>query len=199
MTVFVCDSEPIACTCDVGHNYSVTVYAGDPKDAYCITSNARQAMKHRASMFHSTIDFERPYADIVEQRQIWVMENWLHWTETFSVVILQPYKQGGVFCEVFHDARVSSMWQSLRAIVFHFMRPMAEHAQETAVAQVQEHLRLYSRLVQEVFGPSACNYNLHMINCRSVSFTCACAPAISKSAHASEFSSVQHALGDCVV
>lgn len=87
------------------------------------------------------------------------------------MMVLQPIKQGRMFCDIIdvsHDPRVLSMWKALRVIVFHFMRPMAEHAQPAAVAQVQQHLQHNSRLVQEVFGPAYCNYKLHMINCRSV-------------------------------
>lgn len=82
--------------------------------AYCITVDARKAMTQRASMIHFTIDFERPYKDIVHQRHDWVMENWLHWTETFSVLVLQPIKQGQMFCDVLHDPRV--LWLKYSSI-----------------------------------------------------------------------------------
>ena len=46
-------------------------------------------------MIHSTIDFGRPYSDVVHKRGYWVMEELLHSVETWSVVIFQPYKLSG--------------------------------------------------------------------------------------------------------
>ena len=117
-------------------------------------------MSQRAAMLHSTIDFDCPYEDIVEKKNHWVMEQWLHWAETFSVVVLQDYKDAkGKTVPVLHDPKVLEMWAALKAIVMHFMRPMAAHATPSAVAKVQQQLKRYSYLVQEVLGPSYCNSN----------------------------------------
>lgn len=100
-----------------------------------------------------------------------------------------------MFCDIIdvsHDPRVLSMWKALRVIVFHFMRPMAEHAQPAAVAQVQQHLQHNSRLVQEVFGPAYCNYKLHMINCRAIGQQ----QARGLTGHGSEFW-VENCIQDC--
>ena len=113
-------------------------------------------------MLHSTIDFGRPYDDIVDARGYWVMEQWLHWTETWSVIILQPYN--GIL--VLHHPDILTMWEALRGIVIHFMRPMVEHAEQPAKDEVQRQLSVYSQLAQTVFGPTHCKWNLHMINCR---------------------------------
>ena len=59
---------------------------------FCISREARHVMSHRAETIHSTLDFSRPYRDIVNRRGRWVMEEWKHWTETWSVFIVQPYK-----------------------------------------------------------------------------------------------------------
>ena len=61
-------------------------------NAYCIKVSARKAMSQRAEMLHSTIDFDCPYEDIVEEKNHWVMEQRLHWAETFSGVVFQDYK-----------------------------------------------------------------------------------------------------------
>ena len=102
-------------------------------------------------MLHSTIDFDCPYEDIVETKNHWVMEQWLHYTETFSVV-LQDYKSKTGIVSILHDMRVSEMWTALRAVVMHFLRPMAENALPAAIDKVQEQLRRYSCLVEEVLA-----------------------------------------------
>ncbi len=94
------------------------------------------------------------------------MEEYLHWTETWSVVILQPYRAGSASIPILHNQDILVMWQALRAIVLHFMRPFAEHASEAACDSVANHLRTYSHGVERVFGPKECKYNLHLIVCR---------------------------------
>ncbi len=96
------------------------------------------------------------------------MEEWLHWAESWSVIILQPYKQGRQQTPILHHPQVLKMWTALRAIIMHFLRPMAEHADQAAVSAVTEHLKTYSSLVEEVCGPSMCKYNLHLVTCRCV-------------------------------
>ena len=41
----------------------------------------------------------------------WVMEQWLHWIETWSVIILQLYKHNNKVVEVLHDIRVMKIWK----------------------------------------------------------------------------------------
>lgn len=128
-------------------------------------------MTARASMVHSTVDFGRPYKDIVHRRGYWVMEEWLHWTETWSIIILQPYKHGSISLPILHDKDTLKMWQALQAICLHFMRAFAEHDSEARCQAVAGHLRAYSKAVERKFGPSECKYNLHLIVCRQVSIS----------------------------
>ncbi len=53
------------------------MHAGSMAD-YCIKKEARNVMIARAAMIHSTIDFGRPYSDVVQKRGCWVMEELLH-------------------------------------------------------------------------------------------------------------------------
>lgn len=129
---------------------------------YCIQVPARKVMTQRAAMLHSTIDFGRPYQDIVDARGHWVMEQWLHWSETWSVIILQPYNGSPVL----HQPAILEMWSALRAVVTHFFRPFAEHAEEAHIVQIRRQLQTFSRLAEQTFGPTACKWNLHLINCR---------------------------------
>ncbi|DBB01368.1 TPA: hypothetical protein ACH3X1_013672 [Trebouxia sp. C0004] len=130
---------------------------------YCIKKEARTVMIARAAMIHSTIDFGRPYSDAVQKRGYWVMEELLHFTETWSVIIFQPYKKGSAIIPILHDKDTLEMWQSFRVIVHHFMRSFAEHASDAACDKVALHLRRYSQGVEKVFGPSQCKYNLHHV------------------------------------
>lgn len=126
-------------------------------------------MTVRAAMIHSTIDFGRPYSDVVNQRDYWVMEELLHFQETWSVIIFQPYRRGSAVIPILHNKDVLEMWQSFRAIVHHFMRSFTEHTSDAACEKVQYHLQRYSQGVEKVFGPEQCKYNLHHMVCRQAS------------------------------
>ncbi|DBA72076.1 TPA: hypothetical protein ACH3X2_010806 [Trebouxia sp. C0005] len=82
-------------------------------------AEARAIMEARARIMQSTLDFGPPYRDILERRGYWTMEEWLHWSETWSVIILQPFMQGA---PIIHDSQILETWQALRAIILHFMR-----------------------------------------------------------------------------
>ncbi len=114
------------------------------------------------------------------------MEELLHFTETWSVIIFQPYKKGSAIIPILHNKDTLEMWQSFRVIVHHFMRSFAEHASNAACDKVALHLRRYSQGVEKVFGPSQCKYNLHHVVCRQASChfvlpaclcVCVCLPA----------------------
>ena len=135
--------------------------------SYCIKTEARQVMARRADMLHATVDFNRPYRDIVNKRGWWVMEEWLHFTETWSNVILQPYKDSkGKTVHILHDDELRAAWKALRHVVSHLMRADDEHVSAQACTAVAEALATYSKHVESVFGLRACTYNLHMIVCR---------------------------------
>lgn len=123
-------------------------------------------MSSRACLLTSTIDFGRPYKDIVDDKGTWTMEEWLHWALDWSVGILQPYTSGNSTVPIIHDTDVMRMWTALRHIVLHFMRPFEDHAEAQEQERVAESLKTYSCLVEKVFGPRGCSYNLHLICCR---------------------------------
>ena len=124
-------------------------------------------MTSHAGLLHATMDFSCPYQDIVRSRGWWVMEEWLHWVETWSLVILQPYKTDkGAVVETVHDEDVRMAWKALKHMIMHFMRADPAHATQEACATVADAVTLYSKHVKAVFGLRACTYNLHMIVCR---------------------------------
>lgn len=126
---------------------------------YCVKPPACKIKTQRAAMLHSTIDFGRRYKDIVDGRGHWVMEQWLHWTETWSVIILQPYNGKPIL----HQPEILKMWNALRAT--HCFRPLKEHAYEGHIDQIRHH-QTFSRLAGQTFGPSACKWNLDQLQVR---------------------------------
>ena len=61
---------------------------GDPAPWYRMKPNQLRVMKERAAHITCTNDFNRPYRCIVLHRGNWTMEEYLHFTETFSPYIL---------------------------------------------------------------------------------------------------------------
>jgi hypothetical protein len=61
--------------------------------ALIISKAGRKQMSERAKHLVLTSDMGRPYTDIVKYKGTWVMENWLHWAETFSPVIVHDILQ----------------------------------------------------------------------------------------------------------
>lgn len=62
---------------------------GSERPWYSIPTWARHVMTSRATQITTTNDFGRPYRDVVLQRGNWTMEDYLHFTETFSPFIFQ--------------------------------------------------------------------------------------------------------------
>lgn len=135
--------------------------SGALSHTFVISSAARAVIKERARHIVQTCDFQRAYSDIVDKRGYWVMEDWLHWTETWSVYVLMPHNGTPVLPEP-----AMSMWKHLRAGLLYFCRvhPLPDVAQsaEDACAELLE----YAKLVEQHFGPKMCKFNLHVIICR---------------------------------
>jgi hypothetical protein len=83
----------------------LSAWSGEgPRPWYLLSRNAKKIMTSRAKDFIITNDFGRKYNDIVIAKGSYVMEEWLHFTETFSVHVLS-----GIL-----DATLTEMWRSLR-------------------------------------------------------------------------------------
>ena len=141
---------------------------------YLLDNQVKRVMASRCTLLAATCDFGRPYRCVVNQRGSWVMEDWMHWTETWSVGILQRSDHG----HVLQDERLRTMWQCLRKAVLYFLRmPDCEVGEAPASTwhpgceeerQASHALAQYSQLCQEHFGHLLCKYNLHIANCRFV-------------------------------
>jgi hypothetical protein len=135
------------------------------QERYVISAEARKVLQARAVGLVATCDFGRLYTDIVSVKGNWTMEDWLHWTESWSVCMLRPYVLDGVTKHILHPW-AAEMWQHLRAGLLYFCRsfPVEAVAQDADAAAAE--LRQYAKLVEQRFGLSMCKYNLHLLVCR---------------------------------
>ena len=95
---------------------------GEELPWYAIPHPRRAIMRQRAAHVHVTNDFNRPYRDIVQCMGVWTMEDYLHWTEAFSLYILRP--EGAQ--EILHSEVIRTMWRQLRAFIVHHFRALPE-------------------------------------------------------------------------
>jgi hypothetical protein len=63
-----------------------------------LPKHVRKLMAERARHMSSTLDQSRPYRCAVTQRGNWVMEDWLNWTEIWSVYIMSSEDQVCTLC-----------------------------------------------------------------------------------------------------
>lgn len=113
----------------------------------------------------ATCDFGRRYTDIVAKKGNWVMEDWLHWAECWSVFVLRPYKVDGVEKSVLHPT-AAAMWQHLRSGLLYFCRSTRIAGVAQRVEDAARELKDYAELVQRHFGAHMCKFNLHLLVCR---------------------------------
>jgi hypothetical protein len=138
---------------------------GEQAQWYSISSEARRVMASREAGPVSTCDFGRSYTDITTKKGNWVMEDWLHWAEVWSVFVLRPYIVDGVEKTILHpDA--AEMWQHLRQGLLYFCRSYPIEGVAQTVDEAAAELREYAVLVEDRFGPRMCKYNLHLLVCR---------------------------------
>lgn len=136
---------------------------------YVIPHSCRRVMTKRAADIMVTNDFNRPYRDIVTKRGLWTMEDYLHFTETFSLYILQPGDDGGHMIP--HEG-LREMWELLRKWVLHHLRSPAPNLSSAGIArarrEAKDSLMQFSKLAESLFQPTypLCTYNLHLMNCR---------------------------------
>ena len=133
---------------------------------YQLSNKSKKLMVTRGKAISVTCDFNRPYRCIVTMRGNWVMENWLHWTETFSALILMPVSPG---VHIIHDSDLRKMWEYLRAAVLFLLRTPENDDPDSYTSKcgdARNNLWEYAKLAQELMGHKLCKYNLHQLNCR---------------------------------
>ena len=144
--------------------------------AYAISRAARLVMSQRAEHLVMTNDMNRPYADIVNRRGNWVMEDWMRWTCEYSRYILMDIDgqeiMPTVMCSIAggppQPLRLAWIWEKLRdALIYHFRfpaRPSGEDRDMAATA-ASNGLFAFAMGAESVFGADFCTYNLHMLVC----------------------------------
>ena len=97
----------MGCTCK-----SATFCAGVSAPEYCLTLDAKRVLGNRVSIIVETCDFGRPYRDVISKHGYYSMEDLLHFSETWSVVLFQPFKatSGSQLVHILHDPDVREMW-----------------------------------------------------------------------------------------
>lgn len=142
-------------------NHILKPVSGSVSHAYALSNEARRVIENRASHVVPTCDFGRTYTDIIKKRGNWTMEDWLHWTETWSVYILKPHNGQPLLHPV-----AAEMWQQLRAGILYFSRVHPLPCCAQTAQHAQDALKSYAKLVEEHFGPQMCKFNLHLMVCR---------------------------------
>jgi len=130
--------------------------------ALVISKAGRKQMSERAKYLVLTSDMGRPYTDIVKYKGTWVMENWLHWAETFSPVIVHDILQQE--CPEALEA-----WMDLRNAFLHYLCShgwydhMTADEKEKACCDAKVSIRKYARFVEEKLGIQYCTINLRLL------------------------------------
>eukprot|EP00198_Chlamydomonas_reinhardtii_P014401 XP_001703738.1 predicted protein [Chlamydomonas reinhardtii] len=142
---------------------------------FVLSVEARRRMTARASHFIITNDFNRPYRDIVPC-SYWTMEEWLHWTDCFSLYVLHshggdPNKVVMPVVEIRKDDAgldrefdLGRMWEMLRTAMLHYLR--YDQFSEAACDSAAVTFKQFCCDSELVFGMKFATYNMHLLACR---------------------------------
>jgi len=141
-------------------------YIGRDAPPLCIPNRVRKIISQRAKYLVLTSDMGRPYTDIVRYKGTWVMENWLHWAETFSPVIAHDVLQEN--CPEAFDA-----WLHLRRAFLHYLcsHDWYDHLdageKDKARVDAKVSMRTYAEFVESKLGIEYCTINLRLLTVHS--------------------------------
>lgn len=139
---------------------------GEQRPWWRLSPAARKVIEARAPRVTCTDDFQRGYACVSKARGHWVMEDYFHFTETFSIPIFAG--------DVLHDERLRQLWEHLRTAVLIALRPLDQTTHPTAEVAAQDaaqHLFEYGALAKTELSENArllCKFNLHQLVCRLI-------------------------------
>lgn len=136
---------------------------GQPTPWYQLSTWAKDVIKQREGECVATLDFGRRYSDIISKKGNWTMEDWLHWTEAWSVVVLRPHEGRELL-----PALLVEMWSNLRNGLLYFCRSYPTTGVPTTADGASACLKQYAILVEKHFDLSMCKFNLHLLVCRLV-------------------------------
>lgn len=121
---------------------------GEARPWWRLPSESRAIITGRASGVTCTDDFQRSYSCVCTARGHWVMEDYFHFVETWSLSIFCSEPGYG---EVLTDARLRDLWCHLRTAVLILLRPLDRDTHATAEAAAEDaaaHLFKYGRLAE---------------------------------------------------
>ena len=125
-----------------------------------LPNRARNELTKRGKRLQLPHDMGRPYVDIVKKKGTWVMENWLHWAETFCQIshpLLEEH------CPDSHQA-----WLHLRAAVRHYLCSFDEYDNlskdevDQKRLEARDHVREYAKIVETKLTVQLCTMNLRL-------------------------------------
>ena len=149
------------CGVDFWYHVLATPSRGQAREWYMLSNSAKNLIASRQQHMIATCDFGRKYSDIISKKGNWTMEDWFHWTETWSVYVLMSAAGESVLPQM-----VREMWALLRSGLLYFCRvhPAVDVAQDRDAAVAA--LKAYAVLVEQEFGVRMCKFNLHLLLCR---------------------------------
>lgn len=127
------------------------------RESYWIPKARRKLMAARAVMIRCTVEAGRPYRDIVATSGGWTMEDWLHWTETYSLYIARDIL----------PPTMEAAWQALRKSVVHYARLDETTLSASEREAARDNLRAYAVFVDKYLPADECTLNLHTVVCHT--------------------------------
>eukprot|EP00884_Botryococcus_braunii_P010794 jgi/Botrbrau1/19716/Bobra.0003s0076.1 len=91
------------------------------------------------------------------------MEDWLHWTETWSVYILRPHKGRHILPRL-----VREMWKHLRGGILYYLRVHPTPEVPATATKATRWLKKYAKAAEKHIGKWMCKYNFHVLICRLI-------------------------------
>jgi hypothetical protein len=136
-------------------------YTGEAPD-YAFSRPALKIIESRAKHVILTDDFNRPYRDIADKKGHYVMEDWLHFMESYSLYILST--DGAP--DLWPDVEMKEAWDHLRTGLMHYFRYNEDDFTIEKRALARSHLIDFAKIWQRRIGITGCTFNLHTLICR---------------------------------
>ncbi|GFR42747.1 hypothetical protein Agub_g3685 [Astrephomene gubernaculifera] len=143
--------------------------AKDEEKEFTVAERDIRAIRERSSHITVSSDFGRAYRCIIVHRGGYLLEDWLHFCETFSHYIFRDVTRNGIKSPVLPPP-VREMWQHLQAAVGHYFRPLHYKTRADFVAAsraAHESLVQFAKLAERRGFPGhTFSVNLHICICR---------------------------------
>lgn len=132
-----------------------------PEGPLQLSKENKKIVMARASHLVNTIDFGRGYLDIVSRRKSMVMEQWVHFIESWNVYVLKHHNGRPLL-----PKKTQEMWDCLRKGLLYFLRLFPTDDAPKQCSEAVASLKRYAEIAEEEKQYSLCMYNLHVLICR---------------------------------